>query len=187
MLTLRPFMTSHHVSHASSSPIVMHIFWVLLIFYQQQNVTVFFLASLFESSSDSSFSDNIEPSFTHWEGVLRGSHLLFSQSSYLIVCVERKLYFQWLVDSLGNQTGIVTYLTEAWRFRDVSFLNLLLVIFEKSCITLKRRAFSQVYPESLNCHFENQQFHFHSRCQVCLSVSTTNFVLEHSETFPQIF
>ena len=59
--------------------------------------------------------------------------------------------------------------------------------FWKSYITLKRRAFSQIYPESLNCLSENRQFHFHSLCQVRPSVSTTNIVFEHTETFPQIF
>ena len=57
----------------------------------------------------------------------------------------------------------------------------------KSCIDLKRRAFSQIYPEILTCNSENRQFHFHLLCQVRSSVSTTNIVFVHTKTFPQVF
>ena len=106
-------------------------------------------------------------------GVLHESYLLFIQSDSLL---HDNLSTKWcrLIESVSfNDLLILLAIRQAFSHTSLRHEDSIMSLFQmyaceiwKSCIALKRRAFSQIYLESLNCHSENQQFHFHSQCEV---------------------
>ena len=189
MCSLGSFMTSHHVSHASSSSVLMFIFLVLSGFPNDKMSRFSFQ----HHNLSHPMTLHLQMTLNHHfpiEGEYYMDHICYSSNLTLchtkIFLPNRANWLEALVVmawwSFGNQISI-----SPLRIHVYLYSQRIACYFWKSCTTLKRKGFSQIYPESLYCHSENRQFHFHSLCQVRLSVSTANIVFKHTETFPQIF
>ena len=166
-----------------------------LITFSRLNFEIYWKFSSHLSKSFASAGLNFRPKKTEITFSFRGSTTWITYAFHIIgLSSTRKSFYQivWI-----NWKFLVLMIFWCWQsdrhFHKPCIPHSGISLFQTYCLWLlkklytfeKERFFLNLYWK-LSCQSKNRQFHFNSLCQVFHSVSTTNIVFEHHDTFPQM-